>query len=202
MMMGGTSGYQLISSLEDLVISNQCIDWTMCTTTQDSTLGWRVTNEEPLWPASYWRRAQGRQCTVAVQPPIEERCQPKVEPAMTRPLCCHEESEWSGLSHPAWTKTEPKVLHRNRLWTYSEKQSPTWHLRQSKQAPAQAISREQSPVSTMEESDQDEEITEGATQEVPLTLLRSGRAHRPPALYDPSKYRVEVWWTSMYLCEH
>ena len=83
-------------------------------------------------------------------------------------------------------RQKPMVVHRNRLWIYSGRHPPTWHLGQSKQAPARTVSRKQSPVITTEDSDQEEVIDE-ALQEVPATSLRrSSRARRSPARYDPS----------------
>ena len=82
-------------------------------------------------------------------------------------------------------RQKSKVVHRNRLWTYCGRQPPTWHLGQHD--PIQAVSREQPPVTTAEESDQEEEIPENTAQEAPSTSPRSSsRARRPLAHYDPS----------------
>ena len=83
-------------------------------------------------------------------------------------------------------RQKPKVVHRNRLWAYSGKHPPTWHLcqTQSRQSPTRATS----PVGEELLSERDDEETMEDTSPEPdsTALRRSGRACRPPARYDPS----------------
>ena len=86
-------------------------------------------------------------------------------------------------------RKKPKVVHRNRLWTYSGRQPPTWHLPQTnlKEALAEANSREQTPMTMTGDSDLEETVDNVHAEETTHTSLRrSSRARRPPARYEPS----------------
>ena len=83
---------------------------------------------------------------------------------------------------------KPKVVHRNRLWTYSGRNPPTWYKHPSGNEQGQAVSNTDPGVDLdtpedIEESDKQEEDSVAGSDK---QLRRSGRSRRPPARYGAS----------------
>ena len=82
--------------------------------------------------------------------------------------------------------TRPKVVHRNRLWTYHGANTPTWFRPAKDCPPSQPIQSENIPVN--HESQTAPEITEFDSETSssiadPPHLRRSDRSRRPPNRY-------------------
>ena len=125
---------------------------------------------------------------MAIQSPTKEWYQPKVESSVTRTIIyCHKRINDLVYHVQLEPKQKPKVVHRSKLWVYSGRHPPTWHLCQNKQDPLKAVSREQSPETEAEDGDREEEQI---IKETAATSFRSGRPRNAPTRYDPSSQGV------------